>query len=298
MAENIVEICHNRLMTKQYHRPVLISLLCGLTLLLDSGCASLSTSRLAANLSNSMLNQTDPEIVRQGAPAYLLLLDSLIAEDPDDRDLLYAGARLYGAYAGGLVKDQSRTRQLTEKALSYATRAFCQEQSAVCEKADQPFEQFSTTLEQAEIDELEGVYLYGSSWAGWIQAHSDDWNAVADLAKVEALLLRVVKQDPGYEKGRAQLYLGVIRSQIPPALGGKPELGKQHFESAISYSNNRDLMVKLEYARHYARLVFDKTLHDRLLNEVLQADPVSDGYTLSNVIAQQQARSLLEDDYF
>ncbi|MCG8083725.1 MAG: TRAP transporter TatT component family protein, partial [Candidatus Thiodiazotropha taylori] len=109
---------------------------------------------------------------------------------------------------------------------------------------------------------------------------------------------RVVERDPGYEKGRAQLYLGVIRSQIPPALGGKPELGKQHFESAIDYSEGQDLMVKLEYARHYARLVFDKTLHDRLLNEVLQADPVQRGLTLSNIMAQQQAKSLIEEDYF
>ncbi|MET0045396.1 MAG: TRAP transporter TatT component family protein, partial [Candidatus Thiodiazotropha sp. 6PLUC3] len=242
-------------MKKNYHRLFIISLFCGAALLFDSGCSSLSTSRLAANLSNAMLNQTDPEIVRHGAPAYLLLIDSFIAESPDDRDLLYAGAKLYGAYAGGLVSDPERRKNLTQKAMDYATQAYCQEQQAICEKADQPFEQFSAALEQAKDQELSGLYIYGSSWAGWIQAHSDDWNAVADLAKAEALLLQVVNQDPGYEKGRAQLYLAVIRSQIPPALGGKPELGKQHFESAINYSDNRDLMAKLEYARHYARLV-------------------------------------------
>jgi hypothetical protein len=245
-----------------------------------------------------MLNQTDPEIVRHGAPAYLLLLDSFIAENPDDQDLLYAGARLYGAYAGGLVSDPERRKNLSQKALDYASRGFCQDQPAICENSKQPFDQFSAALEQAKNPELEGLYLYATSWAGWIEAHSDDWNAVADLAKAELLLLSVVEHDPGYEEGRAQLYLGVIRSQIPPALGGKPELGKQHFESAIDYSNGKDLMVKLEYARHYARLVFDKTLHDRLLNEVLQANPVHDGFTLSNIMAQQQAKSLMEEDYF
>ncbi|MCG7954292.1 MAG: TRAP transporter TatT component family protein, partial [Candidatus Thiodiazotropha endolucinida] len=95
-------------MIKNRRRLLIVSLLCAAALLLDSGCSSLSTSRLAANLSNAMLNQTDPEIVRHGAPAYLLLLDSFIAENPNDRDLLYAGARLYGAYAGGLVKDPQR----------------------------------------------------------------------------------------------------------------------------------------------------------------------------------------------
>jgi hypothetical protein len=285
-------------MIKNRFRLIAAALLCTATLLLDSGCSSLSTSRLAANLSNAMLNQTDPEIVRHGAPAYLLLLDSFIADNPNDRDLLYAGARLYGAYAGGLVKDPQRQKNLTQKAMDYATTGFCQAEPEICQSIGQPYEQFAATLAQAADPELEDLYLYGATWAGWIQAHSDDWNAVADLAKAESLLLKVVDREPGYEQGRAQLYLGVIRSQIPPALGGKPELGKQHFESAIDYSEGQDLMVKLEYARHYARLVFDKNLHDRLLNEVLKADPVKNGLTLSNILAQKQAKLLIEEDYF
>lgn len=258
----------------------------------------MATDRLAANLSASMLNQTDPEIVRQGAPAYLLLLDSLIAESSDDKDLLYAGARLYGAYAGGLVSNPERQKSLTQKALDYAKKGFCPNHTEICESTHQPFSQFSETMKKTQSNDIEGIYLYATSWAGWIQARSDDWNAIADLAKVELLLKQVAAQEPSYEKGRAQLYLGVIQSQIPSALGGNPEAGREHFEKAISYSSGYDLRAKLEYARHYARLVFDKTLHDRLLSEVIQADPVHDGLTLSNIMAQQQAKLLIKDDYF
>ena len=53
-------------------------------------------------------------------------------------------------------------------------------------------------------------------------------------------------------------------------------------------------MVKVLYARHYARLVFDRELHDRLLNEVIEAQPDVPGYTLGNTLAQQQARELLD----
>ncbi|MEW8051044.1 MAG: TRAP transporter TatT component family protein [Candidatus Thiodiazotropha sp.] len=263
-----------------------------------SGCVSMATDRLAANLSSAMLNQTDPEIVRSGAPAYLLLLDSLIEEDPDDQTLLYAGARLYGAYAGGLVTDPERQKSLTQKALEYAGRGLCQTTPAICEKASGPYDRFKQAVHEAGSGDLQGLYLYATSWAGWIQAHSDDWNAIADLAKAQAMLEHIVSIAPSYERGRAQLYLGVIKSQIPPALGGKPEIGRQHFEWAIEYSAGDDLIVKLEFARHYSRLVFDKTLHDRLLNEIIEADPIKPGLTLSNVMAQQQARQLLEDDYF
>ena len=59
-------------------------------------------------------------------------------------------------------------------------------------------------------------------------------------------------------------------------------------------------MVQVEYAKLYGRMMFDQELHDRLLNEVLSADAVTPGYTLSNVLAQRQARELLQSsaDYF
>lgn len=279
-------------------RPVDLLLWCLLTLSTLSGCVSMATDRLAANLSSAMLNQTDPEIVRHGAPAYLLLLDSLIEEDPNDQALLYAGAKLYSAYAGGLVTDPGRQKQLTQKALDYAGRGLCQTTPSICEKATEPFDQFKLAIDDVGDWDLQGLYLYATSWAGWIQARGDDWNAIANLAKAQAMLEHIVAIAPDYEQGRAQLYLGVIKSQIPPTLGGKPEIGRQHFEQALNYTAGDDLTVKLEYARHYARLVFDKTLHDRLLNEVIEADPIKPGLTLSNIMAQQQARQLLEDDYF
>jgi hypothetical protein len=56
----------------------------------------------------------------------------------------------------------------------------------------------------------------------------------------------------------------------------------------------------VEYARGYARLLYERELHDRLLNEVMAADPAHDGFTLSNVLAKEQAAALLAeaDDYF
>ena len=62
----------------------------------------------------------------------------------------------------------------------------------------------------------------------------------------------------------------------------------------------RDLSAKVDYARYYARTLYDRELHDRLLGEVLAADPVQEGFTLFNTLAQQTAQELLDsaDDYF
>jgi len=113
-------------------------------------------------------------------------------------------------------------------------------------------------------------------------------------------MLRVVELDESTEDGGAHLYLGVLFTQRPASLGGKPEQAREHFERAIELSQGKNLMAKVYYARQYARLVFDRPLHDRLLGEVVAADPEAPGLTLSNTLAQQQARVLLADadDYF
>ena len=94
--------------------------------------------------------------------------------------------------------------------------------------------------------------------------------------------------------------MGILLTLRPPSLGGKPEEAREHFEKAIAMSGGKDLSAKVEYARGYAKLLYERELHDRLLGEVVAASPYADGLTLSNVMAQEEAEQLLAeaDDYF
>jgi hypothetical protein len=123
---------------------------------------------------------------------------------------------------------------------------------------------------------------------------------VAQLGKIQLLMTRVTELDENYELASAHIYLGALDTLLPAALGGKPEEGKQHFERAILLSKDRNLTAKVLYAERYARLVFDRDLHDRLLNEVIAADKTEAGWTLANTLAQQKAQQLLQsaDNYF
>ena len=87
--------------------------------------------------------------------------------------------------------------------------------------------------------------------------------------------------------------MGRLKTIRPPALGGEPEIGRSHFERAIELSGGNNLAAKVEFARSYARLIYDRELHDRLLHEVLRGDVRAEGYTLLNVMAQNEARELL-----
>ena len=274
-----------------------------LTLLVVTGCSSFATSatsKLANNLSSAILNQDDPETAEAGMPSYLLLIDSLIDGDPKNETLLLAGSKLYGAYAAAFVKEPERVKRLARKARDYSDRALCAHGATLCNVLELPYEEFSAAIATLKVDDLPLLYTGGSAWAGWIQANSSDWNAIANLAKVKAAMTRAVDLDETYSHGEGHLYLGVFATLLPPALGGKPEEGRRHFERAIQLSSGRDLMAKVEYARRYARITYDRALHDRLLQEVLDAEAVEPGLTLSNVLAKQQARELLAsaDKYF
>ena len=267
------------------------------------GCAQLvnrASGQLADNLTLGILDQDDVATAREGIPSWLLLVDGLIQSDPQNVGMLVAGARLYGAYAGGFITDPARAQRLSARSFDYARRAVCIAKPKLCQLMDGAFEPFQAEVATMRADDVPLLYGLATAWALRIQNNTSDWKSIADIPKVQALLERVVALNPGYKEGEPYMYLGVLATLRPASLGGKPEEGKADFEKALALSHGQNQMVRVLYAQRYARLVFDKELHDKLLNEVIAADPHAPGLTLINVLAQQQARELLESgkDYF
>lgn len=258
------------------------------------------TSRVTEGLTSAVLDHDDPETVRQGAPAYLLMVDALIAGDPDNAGLLVAGAQLYSSYTSGFVNDQPRAAKLATRARRYGWAGLCRSEKTTCDSWQLPFEDFQRIIDNVGEKHVPALFAAGAAWATWVQVNRADWVAVADKARVEAIMKRVVALDEDYRSGTAYTYLGVLNSIIPAALGGKPEQGRVDFERSVELAGGKDLMTKVLFAQEYARLVFDRELHDRLLTEVIEADPVVEGFTLTNTLAQEQARRLLaeSEDYF
>lgn len=283
-------------------RPLLTSLtvplFCAIT-----GCASVVASAgagLAGNLNSAILNQDDPELVRDGAPAYLLMLDSFVEGAPENVAVLSAAAELYSAYGVIFVDDPVRARKLTSRGRDYGRRALCAAREAACGIWDLPYDRFLRSLVPMDVQDVPALYTFGLSWMAFIQAHSDAYSALAKLPQTQAVLQRVQELDPDYEQANIEHFLGVLNTIRPPALGGDFETGRAHYLRAIEVSGGRDLGVKVDYARYYARTLYDRELHDRLLAEVLDADPEQPGLTLFNTLAQADAEELLAgaDDYF
>ena len=258
-----------------------------------AACASVAEragQRLASQLEQAVLNQTDPELAKQGLPAYILLLDSRLVANPQDASALSSAARLYATYAGNFVDDASRANNLAMRSKEYATRALCLHSASLCPDTHSSTPDFSKALSEAVRKDVPYLYTYATSLVTWVQLNSDDWTAVAELPKAERALERVLAIDPDYESGRPHVYLGVMGMRLPAAMGGKPEQSRQHFEQALNI--RQSLMTKALYARHYARVIYDQALHDKLVDSVLRAPIDANNESLLNQMAKAIANDL------
>ncbi len=274
-----------------------------LVTLVTSGCSSLLTQAgrgMAHDFATAVQNEDDPQLVREAAPAYLLMMDALLLSHPHQIDLLQAAATLNSAYAGAFISDPQRLQSMSAKALQYGLQALCLQRVVLCAVKTMPLTEEKTRLQALGSKDLPVLMMAGTVWAGWIQAHSSDWNAIADLPRVQAILERIIAIDSGFSEGRAHLYLGAIETLLPGTLGGRQAEGTAHLQLALRLSGQQDLMAKVILAKQVARAQYDRVSHDRWLHEVVAADPHAPGWTLENCLAQEQARQLLKsaDDYF
>jgi len=274
-------------------------------LLFANGCSyimSSATENFGNNLKQAILNHNDPQIVADAIPTYLLLQEALLLDDPENEALLMSTANLYSSY-GNIAENIStqRKKQISQKAFNLALNAACLYEHDFCQLNDKRFNEFTPIIDQYDsIDDLDILYSVGTRWIGWIQANSTDWNAIAQLAQVKYIINHVISVQDDYKQGEAYLYSAVMESLVPPALGGKPDLAKHNFDKALQLSNEKNLMVHVLYAKHYARMMFDRNLHDTMLNKVINTKADQKDLTLSNTLAKQMAEKLLQsaDDYF
>lgn len=263
-----------------------------------AGCSAIverQTAQLSGDLETAILQYDDPATVADAIPAYLLLLEARLQSRPDDAGLYLTTARLTGTYATLFGGGEASARRLSARALAHARKGACLRATTLCDLQEIGFESFEQRVADLNRSELEAAYLLATAWVGWIDTHSDDYAALADLPRAQALLDRVVEIAPEHDDGAAWLYLAVLHSQRPPAAGGRPELARRHFERARRVSAGRNLLVDVMLADHYARLLFDRELFVSSLERVIESEVDAPEYRLANAVARERAEELLNE---
>jgi hypothetical protein len=263
-----------------------------------SSCSSLLTGMIEPTVGN-LQKQTDLDLVCEGAPAYLLMIDSMIASDPDNPSLLQIGAKSYSAYVAAMTEcgsSDGRIAAIADKARLYGTALLGRVLPIT--SADS-LDALHKALQGRSTTDVPELFWGALAWTTWIQHQHGSPASIADSVKVETIMLRLAELDDTFQQGSVHLFFGGYYAARPQMFGGRPDLSRIHFEKALAISQHSFLLVQTTYAETYARLTMDKDLHDKLLKEVvdfqLKKAPEA---ALSNQIAKRRAKRLLADGYF
>jgi len=282
------------------HVPIVIL---ALTLVLfSSGCVPVKHARVEAvartvqDVAQAASKQSDRSIIREGTPAYLMLLDGLIEAYPTNKDLLLAGCQAYSSYASSFFSDDEhdKTEALYRKAMFYGFRALS-ERADFSKAVGGSLDEFKALLNQFNKQDVPGLFWTANAWASWISAKTGAVEAMADLPMLEATMKRILELDDTFYYGGPHLLMGVYLAAKPAVLGGDPAKAKQHFDRAFALGSGKILMSRVLLAQYYARAVGDRVLFAATLQEVLvaRADEVPE-LTFINTVAKEKARHLLE----
>jgi hypothetical protein len=248
----------------------------------------------------NLQQQTDVNLVCEGAPAYLLMIDSMLVSSPKNCDLLLSGAQSYSAYAMALEEcggaDDQRIEPIAGKAKLYGIRLLSRYLPI---NDGQDYDALDRKLANLGRSDVSNIFWGTFGWLTWVKSQQGSPEAIADLVLIEKIMARLLEIDESYQGGSIHLFFGSYYAAKPEMFGGRPELSKMHFEKALLLSKRRFLLTQTTYAETLARTTMDQELHDRLLKEVL-AFPLDSApeFGLSNQIAVNKAKRLLKENYF
>ncbi len=256
---------------------------------------------MAQQLADGMMSQGDVELVRDGSPAFLLLLDALVESNPDNPDLLLAAAEARLAYASGFVRDNQpeRARAMYGIARDHGLRALSRNR-LFADALDGSLDDFQASLQHFRKRDASALITTGMAWTLWIISSADSPAAIGEMPRALAIMERVQELDPEIRQGSVDVFFGIYYTVLP--LGGGRDLNRarHHFERSMEIAGFEYLFPRVMFAEYYARYAFDRDLFETTLTEVLTAEPSRREHTLMNTMAQVRARELLDeiDEFF
>ena len=276
-----------------------------LSVLLLSNCMRIAlrvSPSLFPNFTTSIFEECDIELARTAIPGNLKLLEGLLKNDPENKQILTTLSMGFAGYSLLFVEgdDPERASRLYLRARDYGIKALGEKGARLKDRQDRK-EDLQRVLQTLGKEELEPLFWITVSWNAWINLNLDKPGALAQLSASQALLQRVMEIDASYFQGLPHILMGVSLSARPPMLGGNVKQAKEHFDMALQMSQGKFFLAQYYFARFYAVRVQDKALFLRLTGEIEKTNPGDlRDVCLINAVTQQKAKKLREmvDEFF
>ncbi len=266
------------------------------------GC---SVKRIALNTGVGFLDkgieavfeEKDPEFAESSLASQLKLLEILHKNDPANPKLLAYLSQGFGAYAFLFIepRDAERARGFYARGRDYGLIAL-NKRCGLNLASEPDLNKAASALRKLSKSDAALLFWTAYSWGGLAAISLDDPETLAQLPKIEKMMLRVQELQPGFFYGGAEIFLGSYYGSRPKMFGGDLVKSKASFEKALQYSGSKFLMTQVLMAKYYAVPAQDEALYRERLGQVL--DFALDQFPeqrLSNALAQRRAKKLLED---
>lgn len=260
------------------------------------GAATSALAPMASQMSASLQEQTDPDLVRDGAPALILVLDGFASSAPDNPEILLAAANARVGYAAAFIDrtEAARARDLYARARDYGLAALGRN-ARFGAAVSGPIDTFEASLAGFGKSDVPALYTTAMAWMGWILNSGGAMEAVAQLSRPVAMMRRVMALDPLYERGGPHLFFGIYYAVQPRGAGGDLAASRRHFEQAMATAGEKALLPRVAFAEFFARYSLDQELFVKTLRAAVDSRDLDDppGLRLTNAVARRRAKALL-----
>ncbi len=256
---------------------------------------------------STFASDDDPLLVKDALPFSLKLMESLLAEAPDHKGLLFAASSGFTQYAYAFVQqdaDEMETRDLAlaTEMRTRAKRLYLRARNYGMRGLEASHRGFEHSLRSnpamaaalARKADVPLLYWTAAAWGSAISLSKDDPGLVAEQPLVEALIDCALQLDESYGEGAIHTFL-ITYEMSRQGAGGDPALrSRRHFARAMELAGGFQAgpLVALAEAVSLARQ--DRREFQSLLERALAIDPnARPQYRLVNLVMQRRARWLL-----
>lgn len=296
----------------------------------STGCIKkiLAKGQIKSTREGSAAFQTtaDFETAKIAASAGIAQFEGMHLLVPDDDNAYYMLIRNWASLAFAFVEDdmelamlagdddmaayhRERAKSMYTRAINYGLQWMESKHEGVNEAIKHGSEKEIQEYVQKFTDEDDADFLFwtGQAWMSRVNVDKSDIGAVGQLFIGRTFVERAVALKDDIERGSGHVILASYYARTGfNTLGAESfDKAKAEFDKALSISEGKVLLAKVQMARTYACRMKDESagrkesfaLYSKLLNEVLSADDPLPAARLTNAIAKRKARRFLSKKY-
>jgi hypothetical protein len=221
------------------------------------------------------------ELFKNGVPGNLLLMEGLLSESPENKDILATLTKGYAGYAFAVNETEMLNEDWSEskseigrsqallnytRALNFGLRYLRTQKIELTDlinqmNTPQGISQLLDKHLSTDKKDLETVLFTAQAFAALINLQKDNIPMVAELPAAKVMFDWVCLKNPEINYGTCDIFYGAFEAGRPKMLGGNPEKGKAIFLRAIE-KNPDNWLIRTSYMQYYLIPQSDKSGFD------------------------------------